>query len=125
MQALPVGRRRLALDAAEHAVELRKRLESRLKGRLAHALVGIEHEVLDLLDAHPGEILRERHARRLLERLAKIEGAHVHGPCHVAEGNLVRMMLRNVDAGPRDGGRLGGLASYYELVAHAPSGEHT
>ena len=59
MQVIAIGGRRLADDAAEDAVELGERLESRSVGGLTHPRLRVEHFLLNRLNPQPCKVIGE------------------------------------------------------------------
>ena len=104
---VPEIRRRLAGHSAEHAVEMRDGCEAGLEGDLGDARLRVRKQLLSLRDADHREVLRESHAGRALEGLAKVERARVDAARDLGERQSLTAALLDDFAGPRDEQRLG------------------
>ena len=117
VQALAVGGRGFAGNAAEDPVELRERLEAGLVGGLADPRVRVQQQMLGVLDAGPRNVVREGEPGRRLEDLAEIERAHVGRPRHLLQTQRLGEMLTDERAGLRHRRRLSGGRFDHQLVA--------
>src|SRR5688572_28416213 len=103
----PKIRRRLTSDAAEHPVEMRERGEAGLVGDFRDALLRVREQLLGFGYSHHREVLREGHARRVLEGLAEMERARVNAAGDFREGERIAATLFNDLARTLDHRRFG------------------
>ena len=107
---------RLPDDFSEDAIEVRDRLESDLKRRFTHPLLRIEQARLGGFHADACQVFRKGAAGRLLELFAEVEGAHVDGPCHLAQRQILGVVRGDVFTGARDVRRLGIFSMNRNLI---------
>jgi hypothetical protein len=89
----------LAEDFLENAVEVGQGLESNFEGDFADAQIRIQEQVLGILDANARQVIGEIDAGDFFKHFTKVKGAGFASPGHMAETEVLGLMLLDVFLG--------------------------